>query len=297
MADEELISYYTQIEHYVEIGRYGSAENLLGKALAKYPNDTLLLLFKAKTEEGSGSNAQALSTVRELLTKEPGHFEARVLLAKLLDEAGDLSGSELTLIGLLKEYPEAASLYASYSNLMLKTHNHEKAWLLAKEGLRFDPESHACKVVCVLIDMCHGKVEGASAGVSELFRDDPDALHVAWLLIMILEEKGRYKEALRVAREVLRQTPADADAVKAVIGLKVKSHWTMLPLYPLLRYGWTGSAAVWIAAMAFFGILQIIGPPPAVAVVFIVLWVGYVIMSWVWPPALTKWIERRGAGA
>ncbi|MEJ0038471.1 MAG: hypothetical protein WDO68_20730 [Gammaproteobacteria bacterium] len=66
---------------------------------------------------------------------------------------------------------------------------------------------------------------------------------------MALTQQGRNREALRIAQELLRNQPDNPHYLSLVRELKMQTHWTMLPLYPMQRWGWGGAAAVSVAGI------------------------------------------------
>jgi hypothetical protein len=64
----------------------------------------------------------------------------------------------------------------------------------------------------------------------------------------------------------------------------------MWPLYPLQRWGWGASIALWVLMLVGIRLLNRYAPEfsgPASTLLLV-----YVIYSWVWPPLFRRWMQR-----
>ena len=99
------------------------------------------------------------------------------------------------------------------------------------------------------------------------------------------------KEALRISQEVLRQQPDSQPVVDLVIALKTASHWTMVPLRPIQKWGWGGSIGIWFVVVLLLRGLRDT-PYEAVTTPIALVFLAYVLYSWIWPPILKRWMAR-----
>jgi hypothetical protein len=60
----------------------------------------------------------------------------------------------------------------------------------------------------------------------------------------------------------------------------------MKPLWPLQKWGWGASAAMWLGGVVLIRGLARTAPDIATPVAFV--WLGYCVYSWVWPPLIRK---------
>ena len=203
----------------------------------------------------------------------------------MLVERGEYADAELLLIGLLRDYPESAELYGRYSRLMLRTLHLEKAEQLAHEGLRYDPEDDECLLAEAL---CETARSGArpNEGLAKLLQAHPESLSSVHALVVALVDAGRISEAHRIARSALRGDPANLHLVSLVRELHIQNHWSMKPLWPLQKWGWGASAAMWLGGIVVIRGLSQSAPELATPVAF--FWLGYCIYSWVWPPLIRR---------
>jgi tetratricopeptide (TPR) repeat protein len=214
-------------------------------------------------------------------------------LVRVLTELKEYVEAESVVLSLLRLQPDRGHLYALYAHVMLLTLNLEKAEALVRESLRLDADNQLAKTLDVMLSVAKDNTPDAEQRLAEMISTHPESLHVVWSWVIVLESKGRYGEALELARQVLRVRPQDADLVDTVIGLKTLSHWTMLPLWPNVRWGWIGAGAIWLAGVGLINLARLMHEVTA-ALVFAGVFVTYVIYSWVWPPLLKRWLARRG---
>jgi tetratricopeptide (TPR) repeat protein len=224
-----------------------------------------------------------------VLASDPKHYAARMLCAHLHDEAREFPQAELLWIELLREYPEDPDCYAAYAELMLKTLNLEKAGRLAREGLRHAPDHHGCLYVATLIDLIRGggSRDTESENLKRLLTEHPEHVRSSIVLVVALNDRGEHRQALRVAQELLRNQPDSSHLVSLTRELKVQSHWSMVPLYPMQRWGWGGAAVVTVVGVLGLRAASYALPGQAMANLSL-LWLGYVIYSWTWPSILRK---------
>ncbi len=275
----------------VERRRYAHARTTIGHGLRHFPDNTELLYLAAFVDYATDDHDAAMQTVHRVLATDPEHYGARRLCAYLHESKKEYAQAEELWIGLLREHPEDADCYGAYADLMLKTLNLDKAGRLAAEGLRHEPDNAVCLYVAALIDVIFGRAGRGqqSAALLRLLRAHPEQVVTATTLAVTLTGQGRNREALRIAQELLRSQPDNAHYLALVRELKMQTHWTMLPLYPMQRWGWGGAAAVSVAGIIGVRALGTAVPEPFRSVI-VYTWLAYVIYSWVWPSILRKMI-------
>lgn len=271
----------------VERRRYPQARIAVGRGLQDFPESVELQYLAAFIDYASARPGQALQGVRALLAQAPHHYGARTLYAHLLEGSKELAESERVWIDLLRDYPQDADCFAGYGDLMLKTLNLEKARRLAQEGLRQSPEHAGCLYLAALIDLIRHGSGTQSEHLQRMLREHPEHGRSALALVITLSAQGNNRGALRIARELLRQQPDSPHLVKLVRTLKTRAHWSMLPLYPIQRWGWSAAIAITLAAIIGLPLVQPVLPPP-VFTTLTWIWIAYVIYSWTWPRLLSR---------
>jgi tetratricopeptide (TPR) repeat protein len=273
----------------VERRRFAHARITISHGLRHFPDNTELLYLAAYVDYATDDNDSAMKAVQRVLATDPEHYGARRLCAYLHEAKKEYAQAEELWIGLLREYPEDADCYGAYGELMLRTLNLDKAGRLAQEGLRHEPEHPVCLYVGALIDVISGKGGQRSEHLLRLLQAHPEQVITASTLVVALSEQGRNREALRIAQELLRNQPDSPHYLALVRELKMQTHWTMLPLYPMQRWGWGGAAAVSVAGIIGVRAMGTAVPEPFRSVI-VYTWLAYVIYSWVWPSILRKLI-------
>jgi predicted Zn-dependent protease len=281
------------IEHeahaLVERRRYAQAEVTVSRGLKEFPDSIQLQYLAAIIDYARDRPEPAMRGVKMLLSQAPQHYGARTLYAHLLENDNNLVEAERVWIELLRDYPQSADCFAGYGELMLKTLHLEKARRLAQEGLRQSPEHADCLYLAAMIDLIRNRRGAHSEHLQSMLREHPEHFRSAVALVVALSASGNDHGALRIAQEILRQRPDSPQLLELVRELKARTHWSMLPLYPIQRWGW--SAAIAITLVAIIGLrLGQRALPPSVSQTLTWIWLAYVIYSWTWPRLLRRWI-------
>ena len=271
----------------IERGRLDQARALLAEQLTTNPDNADLLHRLALVDYLNEDTDDAFATVSRLLATAPAHYEGRFLQAALLQDRGQFADAEAVYLGLIRDYPEAPELYATYGRLMLATLNLDKARRLAAEALRLDPEHAAGLFVMGMCDLISGKTGEHSRHIETLVREYPENERATIALILALQDRRDWAGALRLAQELLRTRPTDENIVEWVRELKVENHWSMLPLYPMRRWGWGGAVAVWAVGIVSLNALQGVVAPTVMGALLIT-WFAFVAYSWIWPGQLKR---------
>lgn len=294
MSDEtgEALSHaalVTRVHWLIDRQRFEQARSLLGEGLASFPSSAELLYLSAFVDWAQDRLEPAEEALHSLLGLSPAHFGGRVLLARLLAERKKPGEAEELWIALLRESPEEPILYGGYGELMLQSLNFDKALRLAEEGLRHEPENNHCLYVAAVARLIDGKGLGENQPLATLVASHPEHLRAGTTLVVALQSAGRQHEALRISQELLRSQPDSPQLLENVRILKAATHWSMLPLYPIQRWGWSAVLGLWVVFA--FGLPALApGLPPGVRLGITYFWLAYVVYSWVWPRLLRKWI-------
>jgi tetratricopeptide (TPR) repeat protein len=278
-----------EAEALIDRRRYSQARQVLKTTLQTAPQDVRALYLAAFVDYAEDRNKDALAGVADVLQQDPQHYGARRLLALLLADEGDLTGAEGEWITLLRDYPEDADAYSGYAELMLRALEVDKARQLAAEGLRQEPDHEACLYVLALTQIILGEPKDATGGpaaLQRLLQEHPERRRTSIALVAALADRGNNRAALRLAQEMLRSSPDSPELVELVRDLRHSTHWSLVPLYPVQRWGWGGSIAIWVVAVALLQLAGRTDSPWATPLAFV--WLGYVIYSWTWPPILKR---------
>jgi len=279
-----------QIGELVDRRRIALARDALHEALMSDPQHADLLYQAARVDALEDNNASARESLGRALASEPEHLGARMLLLWLLTDDGDLVQAEALALTLLREHPNWADLYAAYARVMLRALKFSKARELCREALRLDPANEAALHTMGLCDIIENPRGADSAAIRTLIAQSPDDRYTLGLVVAALTQAGKTREALRGARELLRLQPNDPHLLHNVRELAYVNHWSMAPLRPLQRFGWSASVGIWIGGIVLTRVLA--GFQPGLAIVLGWCIFGYALYSWVWPPLLRRIMLR-----
>ncbi len=278
-----------QLAALVDRRRYAAARDILGKVLPNYPDSPALLQYAAWIDWFEDKVEEALATVERILEIEPGSYSARFLLARIRAEQDQYAEAESVLIELLKEYPEEPALYAFYARIMLQTFHVGKAEKLANEALRRAPDHQDALNVHVLCGFIASPGNEQRERLQKLLREHPDQLDTTLRLVQLLVDQGKHREAYQLSRELVRHSPDNEGLVEMANELRRASHWSLVPLWPIQKWGWAASIGIWLAVVVLLRSEILVDTPfegyqAPIALVFLV----YVVYSWVWPPLLKR---------
>ena len=280
-----------QARMLLERRRIDAARAAIETGLQADPENLDLIFLSGLAEYFDDDNEAALEVMEIVLVLDPTHEGARGVIFQIRRENEHFAEAEQILLSLLEDFPEDATYYAWYAWLMLATGFFEKAGQLAEEAIRFGPEDEDALIASAACAVVLDPGRESRYRLRELVQRFPNSRRTLLLLVVVLSGQGKSREALPVAQELLRAYPTDEDILEAVIDLKVGTHWTMIPLWPVRRFGWAGSAGVWVGfvALALFVLPAL---PDSVSMAFVVIFLSYVVYSWVYPGILRALLKR-----
>lgn len=279
-----------QASELLDRRRVTQARAVLAQALRQHPDATDLLFESARADYIEDQHDDARATLAHLLRLAPDDAAGRWLLFLVEMEAGQLPEAETLILGLLRDSPRVPHFWSGYSRLMLRALHFRKASDLANEALRLDPNAPEALRARALCDLVEGRGTQDGAALARLVAEDPHDVHTLRLVVVALAEAGRNRQAHALAKDLLRLQPDDPSLLQLVLALRTGTHWSMLPLWPLQRWGWGASVALWVLVVGGYQVVQRLAPQAAGTFTAVVL--GYVVYSWVWPPLFKRWVER-----
>jgi tetratricopeptide (TPR) repeat protein len=286
----DLTAVLQQAHALIDRQRFALARQILAGALTANPDHVELLYLLAFVDYSEDQIASAERTVNAVLTKAPQHYGARTLRAALFEKQKRYAEAEAVWIDLLHDYPEEPDCYAGYADVMLLTLHLEKARRLAQEALRLAPDHSRSLFIACLIQVIQGRsLTKEGDHLQLLLREHPEKGNALLALVIALEQRGDNRAALRVAQQLLAMYPRSQHFVEMVRALKLNTHWSILPLYPMVRWGWGGAAVLTVAGIVGVRFADsVLSSEASLAVTC--GWLAYVIYSWVWPSILKKLI-------
>jgi tetratricopeptide (TPR) repeat protein len=278
-----------QLAALLDRRRLDAARGVLKQVLPRYPASSSLLQYAAWVDWLDDRLDEAQATIQRILEIQPDSFDARFLLARIRAEQEQYAEAEAVIIELLKEFPEVPVLYSFYARIMLQTSKVEKAERLAAEALRLDPGHQDALNVHVLCGFITSPGHEQRERLQKLLEEHPDQEGSIVRLVQLLIDEGKTREAYGLSRELARRNPDHERLVEMADSLRHASHWSLLPLRPMQKWGWAGSIGIWVIVVGLLRSKILVGTPlegyqTTIAFVFL----GYVAYSWAWPPMLKR---------
>lgn len=275
-----------EAHRWMERGQWQRARNALRRGLEQAPDDLDLLYARARLDFLSESQ-DALASAQDVLERAPEHAGARLLLARIHAEQGRHAEAERVLLELLRESPQDTDLLCHYAFLLLRAGQLAKARALASEAARHAPEDLLVLSTLALLDLADGRAPADMAALGKMLDLYPEAEATLRTLAFSLAERMQLGAAREAAALLVRRSPHDADVVRLAAHIAYLSHWSMRPMYPMLRWGWAGSFGLYGGFIALTTFGRGLLPPPLLFAVSMI-WVAYAIYSWVYPPILRR---------
>lgn len=223
------------------------------------------------------------------LEREPESIPLLLVLCNVLDHRDDLAGAERALLTALELEPDDPILLARYAHLCAKGRQLDKAERLVEAASARDPDQPYVRHARALLAYLLGRDKDMAAESRAALAEDPEDVYSHMLLGAYHSDRGALTEAARRTRTAAGLDPADEDVVAAARTTRAAAHWILLPLRPLHRLGWLQS---WFVAVALLIGLRAAGYDTAAMIAFVSWW-ALCIFSWVVPPLVQWWVDRR----
>ena len=275
-----------EAHRWMERGQWQRARDALRRGLEQAPDDLDLLYARARLDFLSESDT-ALDSAEDVLALAPEHVGARLLRARIHAEQGRHAEAERGLLELLRASPQDSELLCHYAFLLLRAGQLAKARALASEAARIAPEDLLVLSTLALLDLAEGQTPRDMGALGKMLDLYPEAESTLRTLAFTLAERMQLGAAREAAALLVRRSPHDADVVRLAAHIAYLSHWSMRPLYPILRWGWAGSFGLYGGFIALNTLGRGVLPPPLLFAVSLV-WISYALYSWIYPPILKR---------
>ncbi|MCK5687782.1 tetratricopeptide repeat protein, partial [Myxococcota bacterium] len=202
------------ITEWAKSGLLEEARNLASNLHTNHPKDERILASLVRFNDEVGASKKAVEWQRKVLALAPDKLENKILLARLLNDAG--KGSEIPT--MLEPYAEEAK----------KTKNPEILIELGRSWIKPDPVTasnyfkEALKLekrgsIYILIGNVHLQVsrnDEAIKAFHEASKIDPTILEGHFKIAKIELERGYSDKAAKELRALLAKSPGNADAAE-----------------------------------------------------------------------------------
>jgi len=118
--------------------KFPEAESLLRDALAKSPDDPALTAQLATVLVGE-DKAEALPLIQKLHDQHPNDDSITRMLARILADAGDASGSDHLYLALLKTSPNDPALLVAHGQNLIRQLQYAPAFAVFDKATQLDP--------------------------------------------------------------------------------------------------------------------------------------------------------------
>jgi tetratricopeptide (TPR) repeat protein len=275
--------------HWLQIGHpertLDELQGLWGDAALDYR----AFLFRGAALHALDRNDEAIAVLRDGLSHYGMSGPLLQLLGSALRAAGQLREAESVYLRGLSLDPNEPDLLLGYALVCLAAGQTDKASALVERAASYAPESAAVSSARAQVAFAQGKHKEMRQHSQKALSVDPEdpgaqALHGTASLLT-----GDAKTGYRSLASAAASNPADNDLRGAARDAKLVNHPLMRPLWPMQRFN---PLVVWIAAVAIIQVLRIVGLRP-LSILFAICWLVYCVYSWVVPPLLRRWINRK----
>lgn len=271
--------------HYIEIGRYKQAKDILEDLLSENPNDGSILYLLASCYYFLEQYLDALELVQEALNKGFALENCNCLMGQIFVDTKKFIQAEECFLAALAINPRDAETIAAYGNLMIATGHEKKAIKLLEEALSIEPDNPIVLHYNLKIHFSKDKnryhqikfledyMESASSEVSKL-------IHLGLYHVL----RKQHWTARQLFKEAFLLDPTS----KHLQEILDEFHPIYMPLYFVEKIG--GPAVLWIGMVLIFMIseyfdIYYIATP--LAIIYIV----FCIYSWVVPYIFKKYFR------
>jgi tetratricopeptide (TPR) repeat protein len=167
-----------------------------------------------------GDVPEAEQVIRDFLKSHGHHVEAMRLLAKIGLRQDVLDDAELLLEGVLSLAPDHTPARYDYVQVLLQSHQHQKALEQAEILLERDPANHDYRAVYATACLSVGRFEQAIATYRALAAETPRVADLHLSIAHALKTLGRQSEAIDSYRMAAEIRPDFGDAWWSLANLK-----------------------------------------------------------------------------
>jgi tetratricopeptide (TPR) repeat protein len=190
----------------------------------------------------------------------------------------------------LEIWPDHSTLLAHHALILA----HRKKWSESErvlaEALAIDPESSDVLLTRSQIATLRGQHNLARQYADDLLAEEPDDELSHLVRANADLQSMRFKQAVRHLEESARLNPERAEIRETLRDARVGAHPLLAPIRPIWRFGRLRSWMVYITIGALLAAARL----QTLRYVIAGVWVTLCVVSWVAPPLLRRWYDRKG---
>lgn len=275
--------------HWLQVGRPERTLDELQGLSGDEALDVRAYLFRGAALHNLQRYDEAIDVLRDGLSRFGPFVPLLQLLGSALRAVGRLPEAEAVYLDGLSREPNEPDLLIGYAMTCLAAGQATKAAALVERAASAAPESTAVAAARAQVAFALGKDKEMLRHSKEALAADPEdpaarALHGTSSMLT-----GDPRSSYQSLAAAAAANPGDPDLREAARDARLANHPLMLPLRP---FQLVNPLVVWIGAVAIIYGLRAAGLRP-LAVVAAIAWFGFCIYSWVAPPLLRRWLNRR----
>ncbi len=280
---------YATARHYVSIDRPERALQILdqvdgsGVEQSEFWRLRGLALYKLERY------AEADHMAQQGLALEPDSISLLCLRSECAADLGDLATAERAILQALNLAPETPLLLCSYALLVGRAGQFSKAEHLLAEAARIDADDGSIPPARVALAYLQGNARQTVAASRSLLERDPENVFGHYMLGISLAQRGEVASAGRSLNNAAQLNPSQKEIVAIARDLRINNHWLLRPLRPFHRIG---SIGVWLGAVIIIFTLLFLKLFFLMRL-FVILYFIFVVYSWIMPPLVRFWLQRR----
>ena len=275
--------------HYLEMGRPEQTLSALERVEETQLEEPFYWYLRGQALFDQEQYQEANRATRKGLALAPEEISLLYLLCNIESNQKDLGAAETAILKALRQEPDNPQLLCRYAMLAAQGSQLDKADRLLAEARRRDPQYPAV----ARTEMALAHLRGADKEVVRLGQEsltvDPEDPYDHFMIGIGLAAQGRATGAERFLSGAARLDPANNDFAELALEARLATHWLMIPLWPIVRFG---NVPVWMAAIVILLTLSQFAPKQLLTF-FSLFYLVFVVYSWVVPPLLRRWMIRR----
>lgn len=232
---------------------------------------------------------QAAEAATRGLAVDPDEITLLDVLALCELELGRNSEADKAILAALEIAPDHPDLLAHRALILARSKRYKDAEAIIDEALRVAPRSPSVLRVRALVASMRGDRRRAAEYADEVLALEPDSELSHYVRGGTDLNSAQFKRAVRHLEEAARLNPESPEIAEALRDARVGAHPLLAPVRPIWRFGRWRS---WIAYLAVGSILAA-ARLESLRLVLALVWIAVCILSWVGPPLLRRWYDRK----
>lgn len=246
-------------------------------------------MLRAMALSGLQRPAEAVEVIREGFALHGPVGVYFSIIGDALRRLGRLQEAESAYLEGLRYQPDDPDLLIGYARVCLDAGQAEKAAALVDRGAANDPEDRRLDTIRAEIAFALGKHDDMHRHTTKALADDPDDVVARTLHGASAQFTGDHDAAYRSLGRAAANAPGIEPLLEAARDARMIRHPLMRPL---TVFGTVNPLVIWLGAIVVIGVLNAAAPQP-VGFIAVIVWLVYCVYSWVVPPVLRRWLDRR----